>query len=78
MTLAREREMLTDLREMASLDKSDIAEKYRVPIDSADIYFKTKTMAVLDTIIDGLTEEMNYQDQQKHYKGQTTDPLAKV
>lgn len=78
MTLVRERELLTELREMASLDKTDLAERYRVPIDAADSYFRVKVMAVLDTIVDGLNEEIQYQDEKAHYKGSVTDTLAKV
>lgn len=64
MTLEREKKMLLELRQMASMDKTEIAELYKVPIDSADVYRMTKTTAVLDTIMDSLDEEIAYRDQQ--------------
>ena len=60
MTLEREKQMLTELREMAALDKSAIADRYQVPVDAADIYRQTKTVAVLDTVIDSLDEAITY------------------
>ena len=61
MTLEREKLMLTEIREMAAMDKSEISERYKVPIDSADVYRTTKTIAVLDTVVDGLDEAIAYQ-----------------
>jgi len=60
MTLERERQMLTELRELASLDKTAIADRYQVAVDAADIYRQTKTVAVLDTVIDGLDDSIAY------------------
>lgn len=54
---------------MAAMDKTAIAEKYHQPIDNADDYFKTKTCAVLDVIIDDLNYEIQQEQDQKHYKG---------
>lgn len=52
--------MLTELRDLATMDKTDIAEKYKIPIDAAEIYRTTKTTAVLDTVLDGLDEAIAY------------------
>lgn len=60
MTLEREKIMLTEIREMASMDKTEIAERYKIPIDAAEIYRMTKTTAVLDTVIDGLDEAIAF------------------
>ena len=54
---------------MAAMDKSTLAETYHQSIDNADEYFKTKTCAVLDVIIDDLDYEIQKEEQQKHYKG---------
>lgn len=78
MTLQMEKKMLSEIRTMASMDKTTIAETYHVPLDVADDYFKTKTTAVLDVVIDGLDAEIEAQDMQKHYKGSVTDSMAKV
>ena len=64
MTLEREKLMLTELRDMAALDKSAIADKYQISVDAADIYRMTKTVAVLDTVIDSLDEAIIWQQQE--------------
>ena len=69
MLMIQERKLLQEIREMAAMDKSAIAEKYHQPIDNADDYFKTKTCAVLDVIIDDLNYEIQREQDQKHYKG---------
>ncbi len=56
---------------MAAMDKTAIAEKYHQPIDNADDYFKTKTSAILDVIIDDLDYEIAKNNEEKHYKGKT-------
>lgn len=61
--------MLDELRTMAALDKTQLAETYRVPIDAADTYRLTKTVAVLDVVISGLDEAIEEQNRQAHYKG---------
>lgn len=71
MTAQLERKMLSEIRDMAAMDKSGIAERYKVPIDGADDYFRTKTTAVLDVIIDGLDQEIAYNQEKEHYKGVT-------
>ena len=58
---------------MAAMDKTTIAETYHVGIDVADDYFKTKTVAVLDVVIDGLDQIIEERDMEKHYKGVTGD-----
>lgn len=50
---------------MAAMDKTTIAETYNQPIDNADDYFKTKTCAVLDVIIDDLDYEIQREEAQK-------------
>lgn len=36
------------------MSKSDIAQKFQVPVDNAEDYFRTKTMSIIDTIVDDL------------------------
>ena len=71
MSLEREKQMLTELRQLASMDKTDIADAYKVPVDAADIYRQTKTTAVLDTVIDSLDDAIAYYaaEQQQQGKG---------
>ena len=54
---------------MAAMDKSTLAETFHQSIDNADEYFKTKTCAVLDVIIDDLDYEIAQSEAEKHYKG---------
>lgn len=71
MSAEQEKRMLSEIREMMALDKSQIAEKYKVPLDTADDYAKTKTVAVLDVILDGLAQEIAVAKSNAHYKGAT-------
>ena len=71
MTMQQEMKLLTELRAMAAMDKSTLAETYKQPIDFAEEYFKTKTCAVLDVIIDDLGYEIQREQESKHYKGMT-------
>ena len=73
MTLQREKQLLTEVRDMAALDKTSMSERYKIPVDGADDYFRIKCVAVLDTVIDGLDEEIEFQERQKHYKGIVDD-----
>lgn len=65
MTMQQERKLLSEIRTMAAMDKTAIAETYKQPIDNADDYFKTKTCAVLDVIIDDLDYEIQREEAQK-------------
>lgn len=69
MLMQQERKLLAEIRTMAAMDKSTLAEKYHQSIDNADEYFKTKTCAVLDVIIDDLDYEIAKNEEEKHYKG---------
>lgn len=69
MKVQMEKRMLSEVRQMAAMDKTTIAETYHVPVDCADDYFKTKTTAVLDVVIDGLDAEIEAQNMKEHYKG---------
>ena len=50
------------------MNKSTIAETYHVGIDVADDYFKTKAVAVLDVVIDGLDQIIEENERKKHYR----------
>lgn len=69
MTMQQERKLLLELRTMAAMDKTTLSETYKQPIDNADDYFRTKTCAVLDVIIDDLDYEIQREQDTKHYKG---------
>lgn len=69
MTMQQELKLLTEIRTMAAMDKTAIAETYMQPIDTADSYFKSKASAILDVIIDDLQYEIAREQEAKHYKG---------
>lgn len=73
MILQQERKLLGEIRAMAAMDKTSIAEAYQQPIDNADDYFRAKTCAILDVIIDDLDYEIALENEKKHYKGTTTE-----
>lgn len=69
MTIEQEHKMLADVREMLAMDKSKIAEKYLVELESAYDYSKSRACAVLDVVLDGLEYEIQAKNDMKHYKG---------
>ena len=69
MTEERELALLTEIRQMLTMDKTSLAETYQIGIDSADDYCKTKAIATIDCIIDNLQDLIREKEERKHYKG---------
>lgn len=54
MTMEREKALLSAIREIAQMSNSDIAQRYQVPVEGAEAYFKSKIVSTMDIIIDDL------------------------
>ncbi|MBQ1203324.1 MAG: hypothetical protein IIX61_05935 [Loktanella sp.] len=69
MTIQREIQLLSEVRDMALLSSaSDISQRYGISIDGADAYVKAKIVAIIDTVLDGLNDELAYQQSQQSKK----------
>lgn len=69
MTIQREIQLLSEVRDMALMSSaSDISQKYGIGIDGADAYVKAKIVAIIDTVLDGLNDELAYQQSQQNKK----------
>ena len=69
MSEERELALLTEIRQMLTMDKTSLAEAYQIGIDSVDDYRTTKSIAVIDCIIDNLKDLIAEKERKQHYKG---------
>ena len=69
MTEERELLLLTEIREMLAMDKSTLAEHYKISIDAVDVFMNAKATAIIDCIIDNLQDLIQQKQDKKHYKG---------
>ena len=69
MSEERELALLTEIRQMLTMDKTSMAEAYQIGINSVDDYRTTKSIAVIDCIIDNLKDLIAEKERKQHYKG---------
>ena len=69
MTEERELLLLTEIREMLTMDKSTLAEHYKISIDAVDVFMNAKATAIIDCIIDNLQDLIQQKQTKQHYKG---------
>ena len=69
MTEERELLLLTEIREMLTMDKSTLAEHYKISIDAVDVFMNAKATAIIDCIIDNLQDLIQQKQAKQHYKG---------
>ena len=73
MSEERELALLTEIRQMLSMDKTTLSEHYQISIDAADEYRNTKATAIIDCIIDNLQDLIRQKETTKHYKGMANE-----
>lgn len=66
MTMEREKALLSEIREMAQMSNTDIAQRVQVPVEGADAYFKSKIVSTMDIIIDELDYMMMEEAQKRN------------
>ena len=73
MSEEREMAMLNEIREMFAMDKSTLAERYKIGVDAVDDYRVAKATAIIDCVIDNLQELIRAKNEKLHYKGIATE-----
>lgn len=66
MTMEREKALLSAIKEIAQMSNSDIAQRYQVPVEGAEAYFKSKIVSTMDIIIDELDYMMMEEAQKRN------------
>ena len=73
MSEERELALLQEIREMLAMDKSTLAEHYKISIDAVDVFMKAKATAIIDCIIDNLQDLIQQKNAKAHYKGMANE-----